>query len=65
MRKLSVLKTAAMMLNSILVAAVALSFIASMIVTGELKAIASLVFLIAIGFLAVVAAIHQQKASPP
>ena len=58
------LKTAAMLLNSILVVAVALSFIASMIVTGEVKAIASLVFLIAIGFLAVIAAIHQQKAGP-
>ena len=58
------LKTAATLLNSILVVAVALSFIASMIVTGELKAIASLVFLIAIGFLGVIAAIHQQKAGP-
>ena len=64
MRISSLLKTAAMMLKSILVVAVALSFIASMIVTGEVKAIASLVFLIAIGFLAVIAAIHQQKAGP-
>ena len=58
------LKTAATLLNSILVVAVVLSLIASLIVTGEVKAIASLVFLIAIGFLAVVAAIHQQKAGP-
>jgi hypothetical protein len=59
-----VLKTAAMLLNSILVVAVALSFIASMITKAELKAIASMVFIIAIGFLGVIAAIHQQKAGP-